>query len=115
MTGSLPKDHGLGVVHARLVETPHQTHVAILVFDCKKVTTDMDTGEIEPTARIRRIEVVDPSDYSRAEQMLRRALERRTGASTLPIDLEDEITRVFSMLDVTSLPEATSEDDGGDE
>lgn len=94
--------NAIGPAVSGLVNTPHQTHVAIIVFDCKRLTTDMDTGDVVPTARIRRLEVVDPEDYLRTEIVMRRAIERRMGASTLP-GLDDELAEVFHPADVTGL------------
>lgn len=56
----------------------------------------MDSGEVIPTIRVRRIEVVDePSDGNRLRQVLRRAWERRTGEQVLPIEMEDELNSAF--------------------
>jgi hypothetical protein len=69
--------------------------VLLLIVDCKKVTTDNDTGEAVPTARIRRVEAVLPADLPQAEQLMRRALEKRNGRTMLPIGLEDEMRAAF--------------------
>jgi hypothetical protein len=96
--GALPKGgaNGLQQIAAEMVETPWDVRVAVIFFDCSKVTKDMDSGETVPTARIRRIEVIDdPADGNRLRQVLRRAWERRTGEDVLPIDMEDELNAVF--------------------
>lgn len=100
LTPALPQgdSNGLLVISRSLVDEPHRVHAVIALIDCKKITTDNDSGEVEPTARIRRIEVITGEDLKLAEQVIRRALEKRTGATTLPLDLEDELDQVFSEL-----------------
>lgn len=97
LAANLPKGeaNGLVAIARDLVEDPHEVHAVIALVDCKKTTTDNDTGEVIPTARIRRIEVVTGEDLGLVERAIRRALEKRTGATTLPIELEDEFTEVF--------------------
>jgi len=95
--GSLPKDdgNGLGRSVSAFINDPTRKHVVMAVVDTAKVTTNVDTGDVEPTLRILRIEEVLPEDANTAEQLIRRALEARTGDTTLPLDLEDEITAIF--------------------
>lgn len=99
--GALPRGNknGLPVIAEALVHHPHRYHVALVVLDCKKVTHDNDTGEVEATARIRRIEVIDRADLATAEKLMRRALERRTGETVLPLDLEDDLMTAFRGVD----------------
>ena len=106
LAANLPKGEGdgLGAVARQLIDDPHAVHVVVALIDCKKVTTDNDTGKIEPTARIRRIEVIGEQDKDLAAKMLRRALERRTGV--LPFDLEEDMRAVFGDRDDTGGPEA---------
>ncbi len=101
LAGKLPKGDadGLSQLAGALVENPHKVHVAILLMDCKQVTTDQDTGDTIPTARIRRVEVVRREDLSQAEKLVRRALEERSGTTVLPMELEDEITAAFADID----------------
>lgn len=63
------------------------------------MTTDQDTGDTLPTARIRRAEVVRRQDLKEAERLVRRALEERSGTTVLPMELEDEITAAFADID----------------
>lgn len=98
---TLPKGdaNGLGPAVRILLDEPHHLQVVLAIIDCKKITTDNDSGEIIPTARIRRIEVVLPGDLSAAEQLMRRALEKRAGRSVLPLDLEDDLKLAFRNVD----------------
>lgn len=112
MGSALPKGdaNGLGVITTDLIQHPHRYHVVLAIVDCKSITTDNDTGEVVPTARVRRIEVVDPADLKTAEKLIRRALERRSGTTVLPLELEDELTAAFANVD----PRTGEVLDGGD-
>lgn len=82
LAGKLPEGdrNGLAAIATELIESPDHVHVAIVLLDCSKVTTNTDTGDVVPTARIRRIEPIkDPSDGKRMRVLLRREWERRTG------------------------------------
>lgn len=111
--GALPKGdaNGMAAIAADLVADPHRFKVVLLIIDCKKVTTDNDSGEQIPTARIRRAEAVLPQDLPHAEAIMRRALEQRTGRVVLPLNLEDEVRLAFGQVD----PRTGEKKDGGDE
>ncbi len=91
--------HGLNLLHDELVDNPQAIHVVIALIDCKDVKTDSDSGEITPTARFRRIEVVDPADRDAAQRIMARALERRTGQTVLPFELEQATLAAFGGID----------------
>ncbi|WP_051425540.1 hypothetical protein [Jiangella gansuensis] len=97
LNASLPKGdgNGLGSLELALTSEPHRVHVVLMLIDCKKITTDADTGDIEATARIRRIEPIPAEDRDLAGKMLRRAFERRTGKTVLPFDLEQDVIEAF--------------------
>lgn len=98
VSGRLPDGDGNGLtaIVSDLVRDPKKKHLCIAIVDGKKVTTDADTGETVPTARIRRIEVIqDTDDMKLAENLIRRTLDRRTGREALPYSLEEEIMGVF--------------------
>jgi hypothetical protein len=97
LSGSLPKgdSNGLDALARRLIDDPQQVHVVVALVDCKKISTDCDTGDIEPTARIRRVEPIGGDDKDLAAKMLRRALELRTGKAVLPFDLEEDLRSIF--------------------
>lgn len=101
LTSALPKGdgNGLDALARDLIDSPHDVHVIVALVDCKKITTDNDSGEIEPTARIRRVEVISEDDKDLAAKMLRRALERRTGKTVLPFDLEEDMRAAFGNVD----------------
>jgi hypothetical protein len=101
MSGGLPKGdaNGLSPIVRDLIDHPHRFHVLLAIVDCKSIHTDNDSGEIVPTARVRRVEVVLPEDLKTAEKLLRRSLEKRAGKTVLPMDLEDEITIAFGRVD----------------
>lgn len=102
LASSLPGGDGNGLVAIarELIDSPHKVHVVIALVDCKRITVDNDSGETVPTARIRRIEPLsDPEDKALSQKMLRRALERRTGQTVLPFDLEEDLRTAFGNVD----------------
>ena len=113
LASALPKGDGNGLtaIARDLIDDPHRKHVVIAVLDCSKITTSTDTGEVEATVRVRRIERILPIDAPAAERLLRRALEARAGDTQLPIDLEEELEEIFGP-DVTLDLGADEVDDG---
>jgi hypothetical protein len=91
--GTLPEGDGNGLtaIVSDLIHDPRHVHVVIGIVDCAKITTKPDTGEIVPTVRVRRIEVVTDKDRRVARQLINRALDRRTGREALPFDLEQDL------------------------
>lgn len=80
----LPKSEGLYGVNRQLIETPAHRQVLIVVVDCKKTETDVDTGFTEATARIQSVEpLLDDGDAELALQLLQRAADRRNGRQAL--------------------------------
>jgi hypothetical protein len=103
LNAALPKgaNDGLSAISEQLVDQPHRVRVVLALVDCKSITTDADTGDVIPTARIRRIEAItDPADGARLVRLLKRSYERRTGQTVLPLDLEDDLASAFDTLDV---------------
>ncbi|MFJ8913406.1 DNA translocase FtsK [Amycolatopsis sp. NPDC102389] len=90
LSGRLPKDdkNGLGRISSTLVEDSASTHLIVAVVDCATVTTNMDTGEVIPTARIVAVEAFPGSsaDAKQLRRMLREAYEQRTGLQALPFE-----------------------------
>lgn len=101
LTSGLPKGdgNGLDALARDLIDNPRDVHVVVALVDCKKTTTDNDDGTVEPTARIRRIEAITDEDKELAAKMLRRALEKRTGKTVLPFDLEEDMRAAFGNFD----------------
>lgn len=94
LSGALPAGDGNGLIAIAqdLCEEPHKRHMAVAIIDCQKVTTNMDTGDTVPTARIRRIEIITGAEDRKVlERLMRRALDDRTGREALPYDLQTEI------------------------
>ena len=90
--------NGLSAISAALIDQPHAVHVVIALVDCKSITTDHDTGDVRPTARIRRIEPVR-GDKEMVAKIMRRAMEERTGRTVLPFDLEEDMRAAFEGID----------------
>jgi len=101
LAGSLPGGdaNGLVAIARQLIDEPHEVHVAVVLIDCKSSKVDHDSGEIVPTARIRRVEVIGEQDKELAQKMMRRALEQRTGKTVLPFDLEEDMRSAFGNID----------------
>lgn len=94
LSGALPADdrNGLASVVRELVDDPEHVHVAVVLIDTKKITTQCETGDVVPTCRVRAIEPIrDTADAHELERLLRRAYERRTGQTELPLELEREL------------------------
>ena len=53
LASALPKGeaNGLNALSRKLTDEPEAVHVVIALVDCKSITTDVDTGDVEPTAR----------------------------------------------------------------
>lgn len=95
--GNLPEGDGNGLtaIVSELIREPRKCHIVIGIVDCAKITTKTDTGEIVPTARVRRVEVITTADRKVARQLMHRALDKRTGRETLPFDLEQDMRAAF--------------------
>lgn len=94
LASGLPKDprhNGLDALAPKLLANPRHRYLMLAVIDCSKITEDVTSGSLEPTARVLRIEQVHPDDVTDAERLARRALEHRSGDTVLPLDLERDI------------------------
>lgn len=97
--GRLPSGDRDGITALEPAVTKNRSPlVAIIILDPKRIDEDVDTGHREAVMRIRSIEAFLPDDLEAALRLLRRAYEHRTGAVTLPIDLEDELRDVFGNI-----------------
>ena len=96
----LPKGeaNGLAAIADELTKSPRQLRAALIVFDCKRGTEDYDLDDKVVTVRVKRVELLLPQDLDHAEKMIRRALEFRSGQTTLELELEDEIRKAFDAM-----------------
>lgn len=103
---------------------PKRLRAVLAIIDAKRVNIDSDSGQEVVTVRFKRVELLLPSDLSAAEKLIRRALEARSGQTTLPLDLEDEISQAFaemadpnSAVDPDDMPDDPDNDPhgGGDD
>lgn len=101
MKSTLPKGDSNGLAHivSDLIKDPKRYRIAIMVFDSKETNTDNDSGDVSPVLRIRRAEVVLPSDMSIAENLVRRAIADRTGGEALPFEMEEDLKLAFPSAD----------------
>lgn len=98
MSSKLPAGmtNGLAALLAELLDEPTQVRAAIVLYDVSKITEDPGTGDRVPQVRIRSIEpITGDGDAEEIQRMFRRAAERRTGQTELPLDLEREIDAIF--------------------
>ena len=91
---------------------PARLRAALVIFDAKRVGIESDTGDEVVTVRFRRVEVLLPEDLGQAEKLIRRALEARSGQTTLPLELEDDIQKAFEEMKDPASPDDPEE--GGD-
>jgi hypothetical protein len=99
LSGRLPtgEANGLGPIVAQLVDDPGAVHVLVALVDAVKVTQLVESGDVVPTLRIRRIEAItDPADRKSMQRLLMREYERRTGQPVLPLALEEDVTAAFA-------------------
>lgn len=115
LKSALPKGdaNGASVIAADLIADPHRFKVLIAIVDCSGVSVNFDTGESIPNARIRRVEAVLPADLKFTEQIMRRALEKRTGRVVLPLDMEDEVRLAFGQVDPRTGEKTEPDSDAG--
>lgn len=97
LAGALPAGdaNGLAAHTADFVNAPDEVRVLVLLVDTKELKTLIDTGEVVPVLRIRRVEAVPNDDLAAAKKFFRRAHEHRTGRVALPIDVEEELDAAF--------------------
>lgn len=110
-TALMPKGDGDGFtpIADALEKEPRRLRAAIIIFDAKRGTTDYDVDETALTVRIRRGELLLPQDLGEAERLLRRALEFRSGQTTLELELEDEIRQAFEGMKDPGSPDDPDE------
>lgn len=93
MWASLPKDHlanGMPTIEKELLADADTEHVIIARINRKRVTTDDDTHETIPTARIIHVEVIGGDLQAAALELLRDVYKARTGEGTLPYPGDDD-------------------------
>ena len=113
--GNLPRGdaNGLSAMAADLIREPERKRVIIALIDNPKTVVNNVSGDRIATVRICRIEAVLSGDLGTAEKLIRRALEKRTGQTVLPLDLEDELTEAFAEFDAEADPgDADTPDEG---
>jgi hypothetical protein len=111
MSGKLPGGDGDGLIKIanRMITEDGTIYVCVALVDCRSVKTDKDSGEQIPTARIRRIEVIDDAgDMKIVRSLLMRALDARSGREALPMEIMNEIDAAFGSED----PDAYREEPG---
>jgi len=99
--------NGLAAIAHALVDDPSSVHVAIVLLDCSRLTTSVDDGSTLPTARIRAIEPISEGpDATELRRLLRRAVEKRTGMTELPLELERALDELGVHAELVREPDA---------
>ena len=100
--------NGLDALGAQIAAGhPTGTFALMMLCDVVELTTKVDTNQRIGKLRILRIEALGRKEFAAGEQLLRKALERRTGQQMLPEEIEIEITEAFRLDD-------PDDSDGGD-
>jgi hypothetical protein len=100
--------NGLPRITTQVVDDPGRVHVAIVLLDASKLTTEVDTGSVQPTMRITAIEPIPVGDDAKElQRLLRRAFEQRTGKVELPLELERALEEL--------IPAGAEDDPGWDD
>lgn len=114
LAAALPDDHGLRA--SILTNNPEATHLVIATIDVKVLTTDVDTGHVEPTVRVLNVEIVNTADTQDAQGIYRRALEKRTGRTVLPgLELHTSDGRTLVDMNTGEVLPTSQTDDIGDD
>ncbi|MEV4271961.1 hypothetical protein [Micromonospora aurantiaca (nom. illeg.)] len=80
LTGANREFNGLNRIEHELVDRPRGTRYAVVAYEVKRVTDEVDEGVKIPTATIAHIEPLD-SDDERARDLLAELYKDRTGKS----------------------------------
>lgn len=94
LASALPdgESNGLIALVQHLINSPADLTLCVVLIDTMRLTTEMDNGDVIPTARVRRIEpVTDAEDQGVIRRIMARAQEARTGKTVLPYELESAL------------------------
>lgn len=95
MSGAMPEGerNGLAALAHALIEAPDEVRVCVVLIDAVKLTTNVSSGDVVPTVRVRAIEPITAheTDANELRRLMRRAYERRTGQVELPLEIEREL------------------------
>lgn len=87
--------NGLDRIEGRMIREPEDAVIVVAVVDVVKLTSNLDTGDVEPTVRIRKLEVMQNESETDARELLDRAYARRTGREMLPLDVDTDTGEVL--------------------
>lgn len=105
LTGNRKEFNGLNRIESELIEQRHGTRYAVVAYEVRRVSDEIDEGVEIPTIRISHIEPVDGVQADRVRELLGERYKDRTGKS-----LEGDP----ALFDVTDgpreVPEASGEE-----
>lgn len=88
LSSTLPGDHGLNAALGSFIDTPESPHIIVAVVGTKTLSTSVDDGDVVPTIRIQRVEVVDGAEGEQVLAILARRTEQRTSREPLPLNID---------------------------
>jgi hypothetical protein len=105
VNGKLPQGDadGLSSLEA-IVLKKRQPVVVMMILEPTHVDQDLTSGQQTVRMGIRRVEPVLQDDIEAATRLIQRSFESRTGDSTLPIELENDVKEALKGVD-TYIPE----------
>jgi len=100
INSALPKGDadGLTALEGQMLKK-QKPIVALVILEPATIDEDLKTHDKSLKVSIRRIEALLPDDVEPASRLLQRAFESRTGETTLPIELEDDIKDALKGID----------------
>lgn len=81
LTGERKEMNGLNRIEAELLAQRHGTRYAVIAFEVRRVSDEIDEGVEIPTIRIAHIEPVSGPEADQVREMLASAYRDRTGKS----------------------------------
>jgi hypothetical protein len=84
-----PETNGVDALAATLIDNPDVIRYAVIWFDVSKITDLVDSHELIPTIRVRRIEPLGTADQvdPAIANAVAAAVEKRTGRKAIPFAL----------------------------
>jgi len=89
LAGALPKDsahNGLAAIEQKLIDNPEDEYALVVRVTTSKLTTSIESGEVEATLKIIAIEPILDVDVDIADRIMRAARAAHTSQMELPID-----------------------------
>jgi hypothetical protein len=85
LSSALPEGdkNGLAAIDDQLVATPDEAQLIVAFVNCSRITTECDSGDVVPTARILGVEALSGKEREKVERAYRLAHDQRVGRTPL--------------------------------